>query len=50
MNLPTSIERLQELTGLVEEMTTGGDTTLTLEQAADIYAWLCWTQGKAGVA
>jgi hypothetical protein len=37
---PTSIKRLDELIGLTEEMTTGGSTELTLEQANDIHAWL----------
>lgn len=39
---PTSLERLAELTGLLEEMTTGGSTELTIEQASDIHDWLEW--------
>lgn len=30
------------LTGLVEEMTTGGNMTLEPDDAGDIYAWLFW--------
>ena len=42
MEHPTSVERLNELTGMVEETTTGGNMTLTSDDAGDIYAWLSW--------
>lgn len=44
---PTTVERLAELTGRMEIMTTDGDTTqLTSNDIGDIYSWLLWAQSK----
>jgi len=45
---PTTGERLDQLIGLLEEMTTGGEMTLDCDEAADIYAWLLWARDGRG--
>jgi len=44
--LPTSLERLNEIMGIMEVMTTDGDTSqLKSDDIGDIYTWLLWAQG-----
>ena len=42
MDHPTSVIRLERLTEMLEEMTTGGDMSLDSDPAGDIYGWLIW--------
>jgi len=45
--IPTTVDRLNEITSTMEIMTTDGDTSqLRQDDIGDIYSWLLWAQGK----